>query len=82
MHFLASGVEYAHLATQLMGDAKSSCHQLQTIALMAWTTVMPIRIWLAWPTWMHSLSNTLQRWIAAAAQRYWRLCTPMLGART
>ena len=42
MQFLASGLlEYAHLATRLMADAKSSCQQLQTIAGLARTTTMP-----------------------------------------
>ena len=42
MQFLASGLlEYAHLATRLMADAKSSCQQLQIIAGLARTTTMP-----------------------------------------
>ena len=42
MQFLASGLlEYAHLATRLMANAKSSCQQLQTIAGLARTTTMP-----------------------------------------
>ena len=39
MQFLASGLlEYAHLATQLMADAKSSCQQPR-----------PLRCWLEQP---------------------------------
>ena len=42
MQFLAWGLlDYAHLATRLMADAKSSCQQLQTIAGLARTTTMP-----------------------------------------
>ena len=42
MQFLASGLlEYTHLATRLMADAKSSCKQVQTIAGLARTTMMP-----------------------------------------
>ena len=42
MQFLASGLlEYAHLATRMMADAKSSCQQLQTFAGLARTTAMP-----------------------------------------
>ena len=42
MQFLASGLlEYGHLATRLMADARSSCQQLQTIAGLARTTTMP-----------------------------------------
>ena len=42
MQFVASGLlEYAHLATRLMADAKSSCQQLQTSAGLARTTTMP-----------------------------------------
>ena len=42
MQLLASGLlEYAHLATRLMADAKSSCQQLKTIAGLARTTTMP-----------------------------------------
>ena len=42
MQFSASGLlEYAHLSTRLMADAKSSCQQLGTIAWLARTTTMP-----------------------------------------
>ena len=42
MQFLASGLlEYAHLATRPMANAKSSCQQLHTIAGLARTTTMP-----------------------------------------
>ena len=42
MQFLASGLlEYAHLATRLIADAKWSCQQLQTIAGLARTTTLP-----------------------------------------
>ena len=34
-------MEYAHLSTRLMADAKSSCQQLETIAGLARTTTMP-----------------------------------------
>ena len=42
MQFQATGLlEYGHLATRLMADARSSCQQLQTIAGLARTTTMP-----------------------------------------
>ena len=44
LQFLASGLlEYAHLATRVMADAKPSCQQSQTIAGLARTTTMPDR---------------------------------------
>ena len=42
VQFLTSGLlQCTHLATRLMADAKSSCQQLQTIAVLAGRTTMP-----------------------------------------
>ena len=88
MQFLASGLlEYAHLATRLMADAKSSCQQLQTIAGLARTTTMPDLSVDSLPKVEAEVSTRLQnadRWyrsdvVAAAQQPGWEP-DPVVGS--
>ena len=79
VQFLASGLlEYAHLATRQIADAKSSRQQLQTIEGLARTTTMPdlsVDSLLKVVTEVASrLQNAYRRYrsdVVAAAQRAW-----------
>ena len=82
MQFLASGLlEYAHLATRLMADAKSSCQQLQTIAGLARTTTMPDLSVDSLPKPEAEVSTRLQN-ANRRGRMWWWLLSSLAGSHT